>query len=158
MESIGGLPAHPLFVHAPVVLMPLAALVMLVLAFKPTWRHWVGFSLPLAAMVILVFTQLAISSGEEFSEIVPVNTDDHEALAITTRNLIGLFAICSLVLVILERRRVQENQPRWLGPAVLIMVAATTLSSVLATVWMVRTGDEGARLVWENVLRIGIGH
>lgn len=134
--------------------MPLACLLMIVLAFKPTWRRWVGFFLPIVAAVIFAFTQLAISSGEAFSEIVPVNTDDHEALALMTRNLIGLFVVSSLLLVVLDRRQAKGDGPSWLGLGVTIMVAITTISSVLATAWMVRTGDEGARLVWDSVLLV----
>ncbi len=132
--------------------MPLACLVTVVLGFKSRWRRWVGFFLPIAAAVIFIFTQLAISSGDAFSEIVPVNTDDHEALALMTRNWIGLFTVSSLILAFFDRWQAKDDGPDWLSIAVPAMVAVTILSSVAATVWMVRTGDEGARLVWENVL------
>jgi len=56
-----------------------------------------------------------------------------------------------LLLSIFDRWQAKGG-PGWLRSAVLIMVVITSLSSVVATVWMARTGDEGARLVWENVL------
>ncbi|MEZ5096403.1 MAG: DUF2231 domain-containing protein [Nocardioides sp.] len=38
-DTIGGLPIHPLVVHAAVVLGPLAALLLLGYAFRPGWAH-----------------------------------------------------------------------------------------------------------------------
>ena len=153
MESINGLPAHPLFVHAPVVLMPLATIVTLVLAFRPTWRRRVGFALPAVAVVILALTQLAISSGNAFDEIVGtrVNTDDHESLALMTRNFIAVFVVASLLLALFDRWHAKGGSGA-AGSGVLLLVAVTTISSLLATTWMIRTGDEGARLVWDGIL------
>ena len=40
---IAGLPVHPLVVHAAVVLLPLAALVLILLVFVPAWRTRFGW-------------------------------------------------------------------------------------------------------------------
>lgn len=37
MDSIFGIPAHPLFVHIPVVLIPLAAVGVVIMVIRPTW-------------------------------------------------------------------------------------------------------------------------
>lgn len=133
--------------------MPLATLATLVLAFRPTWRRRVGFVLPVVAVVVLGVTQLAISSGSAFDEIVGdrVDTDTHESLALMTRNFIGVFVVASLLLAILDRWHVRGG-PSFVGSGVLVLVVAAVASSLLATAWMIRTGDEGARLVWDGIL------
>lgn len=153
MESINGLPAHPLFVHAPVVLMPLAMLGTLVLAFRPAWRRRVGFLLPGVAVIVLGVTQLAISSGSAFDEVVGdrVDTETHEGLALMTRNFIAVFLVASLLLALLDRWHARGGPP-FVGSGILLAVVVTVASSLLATAWMVRTGDEGARLVWDGIL------
>ncbi len=61
--TVFGLPAHPLIVHATVVLVPAAALAVLVAALWPRFRAWAGWG-PLAlAVVALVLTPLSTSSG-----------------------------------------------------------------------------------------------
>lgn len=152
MESISGLPAHPLFVHAPVVLVPLAMLFALACAARPGLRRRAGWALAGAAVVTLVATQLAVSSGYRFDELLDgaADTSDHQALGETTRNLVAVFAVGSLVTAVLDRPGGGPSaRRRW---AVLAAMAVTTLSSVMATLWVIRTGDEGARLVWDGVI------
>ena len=153
METINGLPAHPLFVHAPVVLMPLTLIAMMVLAARPQLRRRSGLALAAAALVVLLSTQLSIMSGDAFDEALDgaVNVDDHADLAQTTRNFLVVFVLAATGFAVLDRKN-SEGAPRWYGPTSTGLVAVAAVSSLLATVWMVRTGDEGARLVWDNLL------
>ena len=41
-DQLFDLPAHPLLIHAPIVLLPIAAILTIVLAFKPAWRRRAG--------------------------------------------------------------------------------------------------------------------
>ncbi|MGI9616287.1 MAG: DUF2231 domain-containing protein [Acidimicrobiales bacterium] len=154
MESFNGLPAHPLFIHAPVMLVPLTTLLTLVFVVRPMWRRRAWYALPGAAALCIGTTQLAIMSGEAFDEIAgdAIDTSTHETLALWTRAFLVLFFVASLVLAVLDRRLATGSGPGWAGSGVLIMVAVTTILSILASVWMFRTGDEGARLVWDGVL------
>ncbi len=153
MESINGLPAHPLFVHAPVVLLPLTTLAMLILAVRPQLRRRSGLALAAATVVVLVLTQLAISSGLAFDEALEgaINVDDHEALANMTRNFLIVFVLAAIGFAVLDRKT-DEGSPTWFKPASTSLVGLAAISSVLATIWMVRTGDEGAKLVWGTTL------
>lgn len=63
-STILGLPAHPLIVHAVVVLVPLAALLLGACAVSPRFRHWARYATPATALVGLVLVPLATSSGE----------------------------------------------------------------------------------------------
>lgn len=154
MESFNGLPAHPLFVHAPVVLVPLSTLLTLVLAVRPMWRRRAWYALPAAGLLSLGLTQLAIGSGEAFDDVVGdrIDTGTHENLALWTRAFLVAYLVAALILAVLDRRLAKANGPAWIGSGVLLTVVVTTVLSILATLWMFRTGDEGARLVWDGVL------
>ena len=45
IETFFGLPAHPLMVHLPVVLIPLAGIIAIVFAFRPAWLDRFGWHL-----------------------------------------------------------------------------------------------------------------
>ncbi len=138
------------------VLVPITTLIALVLAVRPTWRRRAWFVLPAAGAIGLFLTQMAIMSGVAFDEIAgdAVDTSTHESLALGTRALIAIFLVASVVLAVLDRRVDKGGADSWVGSGVLVMVAITTLSSILASVWMYRTGHEGARLVWDGVLTV----
>ena len=165
MDTINGLPAHPFFVHAPVVLTPLAAAVAVVLAVRPGRRADWSLHLAGGAVVILVLTQLTVSSGEALAELAgdAIDVTRHRGLGLMARNLVAAFAVLATLTAGLDRRRgrigdVGEGEPgsdggRW--PAVGAGLSA--LAAVAAVVWMARAGDEGARLVWESVVRSAQG-
>jgi len=63
-STVFGLPTHAILVHATVVLVPLAALAVLLHAFWPAARRRLGFVTPLLALAALVLTPLSTESGE----------------------------------------------------------------------------------------------
>lgn len=151
MKTFLGLPAHPLFVHAPLVLVPLVALAAVVLAVRPQWRRRGSAALAVAALVTMVATFLAMQSGEAFAPAVEdvVNIDTHKSLAETTRLLVALFFVGSVVVAVLDRMR-GDGRP-WADTAAQAVVAVTAVVAVAGSVWMARTGHEGAKLVWDGV-------
>ncbi len=69
-ETIGGLPLHPLIVHATVVIVPLAALAVLLYAFVPRFRAWSGILTPATALAAMVLAPLSTSTGEGLEHMV----------------------------------------------------------------------------------------
>ncbi|MCA9849748.1 MAG: hypothetical protein KC461_03785 [Dehalococcoidia bacterium] len=65
ISQVPALPAHPLIVYAAVVLVPPAALAVLLTAWRRDWRR--AYSLPIAliAWAGWAFSQLAAGSGEQ---------------------------------------------------------------------------------------------
>lgn len=155
INSLFGVPAHPLFVHLPVVLTPLAALTALVM-FRTRWRKsflWVTVAL---SGVALLGAQLAVGSGEQLEESVRETQalELHAGLGEATRTLIAVFFFVTLALavydLILARR--SDEKPSALGRQIAtVMTAAMVLSGTFATVWVVRTGHQGAEITWEDV-------
>ncbi|VXA93786.1 DUF2231 domain-containing protein [Aeromicrobium sp. 9AM] len=140
-----GLPLHPLIVHATVVIVPLAALTVLLAALWPRFRGWAG---PLPAglsLVGLILVPLSTSTGETLERHVP-----HSALLERHTHLadgllpwmIGLLAV-AVVGYALHRR------PTSISRAVPIVVAVLTVVAVVGTtVQVVRIGESGAKAAW----------
>ncbi|WP_129305338.1 DUF2231 domain-containing protein [Streptomyces sp. L2] len=64
LTVVGGLPAHVLFVHFVVVLVPLTALALVAGAIWPGAARRMGIVLPLLALVTLASVPLATHAGE----------------------------------------------------------------------------------------------
>jgi preprotein translocase subunit SecG len=159
MDTLFDLPAHAFLIHAPIVLLPLAAVVTIVLAVRPAWRRAAGWWMVggLALVGLLVF--LAKSSGEELDAAFAgaVDVSEHEQLANTTFVLTLVWLVAYAVLVAVDHRADTssaggEVSLRAQPVGVLLLSGASVVLAVLATVWLVRTGHEGSRVVWEPTM------
>ena len=63
-DKLFDLPAHPLLIHAPIVLLPIAAIATVVLVVKPAWRARAGWWMVGSLFVIVVLLFGAKESGE----------------------------------------------------------------------------------------------
>ncbi|MCB0995305.1 MAG: hypothetical protein KDB21_09460 [Acidimicrobiales bacterium] len=153
MESLFDLPAHPLFVHVPVVLTPIVCLVAVVLAARPALRARYGWWFLGGVGVVVVGMLLAISSGEAFDDILDgaVPTKKHRDLAETTRLIMFGWVLAIAALFTVDRIGA-DRRDGWVQPARLACSALTVVTAVLLTVWVIRTGHEGARITWTGIL------
>ncbi len=166
METFSGLPAHPLFVHAPLVLLPLVALLTVIACVRSGWhRRW---TIPLTAAtgVLLVMLFASNESGEFLAEELGLQraVGDHEELAEQTMILTLLMFLGHVAAVVLSRlarrargaRALAENTDEptttasWLLPTSTVIRFGTAAVAVLATFWIFRTGHEGASVVWDG--------
>jgi len=149
LDTIAGIPSHPLFVHAPVVLIPLVGLAAVVLAFRPDWRTRLGWWPAVAAGVCLIATFLAVGSGNALDERLDglVNTERHESLALTTLALVALFFGATVAQRLL---RESDGRLRLVKRAVTFLVV---ISAGMAVWWTFLTGEEGARITWSGVVQ-----
>src|SRR5215211_6312953 len=70
--EIDGLPAHALLVHVVIVMVPLAALVLVVTALWPAERDRLGWMAPLLTVVALISVLLTTHAGEWLSERIAI--------------------------------------------------------------------------------------
>lgn len=155
METLFDLPAHPFFVHAPLVLSPLVALAAIAIAVRPAWQRRLGLPVVAASFVVLVATFLAGESGEALDELLQgtAAVREHEELADTTRVLVfGLFVVLGALVGIGRLVARRAEAPSWGRPARLGLSALTVVLAVASTVWMVRTGHSGAESHWTGVV------
>ncbi len=165
MKTIWNIPAHPLFVHAPIVLLPLLAIVTIVAAVRPGVAKRLGHWLPIASFLVFVSVQLAMQSGEELYNVVVKEKGKalakHRDLANTTRVLAFGMLVATVALWFWGRRRAKSagatnaEGPTRRDPVLLGIAAVVIVLSALSTVWLVRTGHEGARIHWKGVIPAG---
>ncbi|MDO8106408.1 hypothetical protein Q6348_04270 [Isoptericola sp. b441] len=170
--TIGGLPVHPLVVHAAVVLVPVAAVTVLLAALWPRFRRWSGW-LP-AVLAIGAFGAAAVAkeTGEALLAKVPGSAELARHMALGTD-----VALWSAVLVVVaggvtltswvERRlpwmpalpdRIGVRtgdavaMPTWWS-AVVAVLAVVVAAGV--TIVVVLAGHSGATAVWTTLLPNG---
>ena len=160
ISNLFGLPAHPLLVHVPVVLIPLAALGAIAIAVRPAWRIRFGALVVAIAGVGLLGLQLAMGAGEELEEHVKETeaVERHADLAgITRLSAIVFFVVVTAFVVYDHRRRslairTGPGSPAAVRPSRLLvaLAALTVVTSILATGAVVQAGHTGAEAVWER--------
>jgi hypothetical protein len=154
LESLFGLPAHPLVVHAAVVLVPLAAVGTVAIAVWRSARRRFGWLVVAFGVAGFVFALLAQGSGEELEHKVEESelVEEHAELGDTMPWFALPIAVTAAGVVLLDRRRSRDGgQPAWVGPAVVIVSTAAVLSSVVGTVRIAQVGHSGARATWQEI-------
>ncbi|POM22610.1 hypothetical protein BTM25_55600 [Actinomadura rubteroloni] len=150
-----GLPAHPLLVHVPVVLVPLLSAAVAALAARPAWRLRFGVAAGGALVAVMAATMLAAGAGEALRDAragggpVPAAVAEHGELGGQLRVLVVALTVVFLAVLVLDARRARVPEPG--RAAVLAGRAAAALVvvlAVLALVWVVRAGHAGAELTW----------
>lgn len=152
LNNLFGLPAHPLLVHLPVVMVPLAAIGAIVLAVRPNLWARAGWWVTGAAGVGMVGAILAAGSGEELEHKVERSqTLEHHAQLGETARLLSVILFVVLVAVMLLRKyRASDMAKRAVAIAVGVVLGA---SAVAATWAMVATGHNGAKASWCEVTK-----
>ena len=152
INSLFGLPAHPLVVHAAVVLVPLAAAGTVVIALSSRARRRFGSVVVALGIAAFAFTLLAESSGEPLeerlaeSELVEAHAELGEAMAWFALPI----AVSAAGLVVLDRRPGDERSGTG-RPLMLVVATVAVLASAIGTVRIVQVGHSGARATWQEV-------
>lgn len=156
--EIQGLPAHPLLVHGPVVLIPLMALLGIAMIIRPAWRITLGPWVVLLGVVMFAMTFLAAHTGEELQANVASTQmiKDHaqQGGALRPIALALLVAIFLLVAPAWSIARGGRGPLATLGRSPLwniVSIVLVVLTGVLATYWVIQTGHSGATAVWHKV-------
>jgi hypothetical protein len=148
MWEVNGLPLHPLVVHAAVIFGPIAALSGIAYAVLPKYRdrlRWVTLVLALIAFGSIWaawFTGNNFYGSDRFARVsgeLKDNIEHHKSLASVLRWLTTAFAVVTVAAVWQHSRT---------GTTRLVLNGLVVLSAVLMLIWVVLTGDAGARSVW----------
>lgn len=163
METLFGLPAHPLLVHVPVVLVPLAAIAVVAMAIRPKWLRTFGPAVATMAGIGMIGTFLAASTGEELEdtrraagETISKTLDEHAELGDAAQAYCAVFFVLVLAWVVFawwrnrageEKAVAKVRKPKVI--AIALMVLALVSGAVAATS-IAATGHNGAKAVWEG--------
>jgi hypothetical protein len=170
LKAYEGLPAHPLFIHVPVILIPLSVLGSLTLVIKRGWWERYGVLLASVAVVAMASVFLAMGAGEALRTALHLSGSFGPAALIARhasaadKLRITYIVFTAVVLLALAAHRIAAGKPtglvaldKTLGTpsAVLVLRVALVLLAIGNAYMVWKVGDLGAKAVWENRLSGG---
>jgi hypothetical protein len=155
-----GLPAHPLILHVPVILVPILGLILLVAAARPALFQRYALAIGGLTVVTLASTILTVGAGKAFRTDRANFTEghrlsEHAQSGETLRLVMVLLGAVVLFAVLLS----QAHEGSRLGflsgvaasPGVRVALRALfVIGAVAAIFFVIRTGHLGAQLTWQR--------
>lgn len=154
-ERVLGLPAHPLFIHAAVVLVPLLAVAGILYAVWPGARRHVRWTMIVLAVATPGAVFAAKESGEAFgkndnfqSPQLQEKIEQHEGFGTTLFLIVLGLALIVLVMAYLVRPAAGES----VGPVMAhwALAGLTVVLALAAFYYVFKAGDTGAKMVWDG--------
>lgn len=151
MSVLASIPIHPLLVHVPVVMLPLAALGAIALVVRPRWVQHYGWLVVAGAVVAFGGSFLAAGSGDDLMEQYQ-NSGQHISKTLSTHaDLGGAVQWVALLFLALVASWVWLRKRQFGKPVVrTVLSVLVVLSAVAATAMVVEAGHNGATAKWEQ--------
>jgi hypothetical protein len=165
-DTVAGLPLHPLVVHATVVVVPVAALAVLLAAASPRFRRWAGLGPPALSLLALVLVPVSTRSGEALQRRIGGGGElvtRHAELGDGLLPWVVALALVAALVAVRERRAVaaadggggpRDDDARPAGARSPLGVALAVAALLVAGGTIVQTvlaGHSGATAVWSGV-------
>jgi hypothetical protein len=162
----GGLPAHPLFIHVPVILIPTTIVAAIVFVVKPQWLTRYGIALALVSIVAMSSIFLAMQAGAALRGALNLQGEaaklisEHSQAAHILAIVYVLFT--ATLIVTFAAQRISGGMPTGLGivdsllspkPMLTALRVVLVVLSLVAGYMCFRTGDLGAKAVWQGRLQ-----
>lgn len=158
-----GLPAHPLFLHIPVMLVPITALCAIACVIRPQWFPRYGIALSVVSIVAMSSIFLTMRAGSALEQRLGLNGDpliqthSHDAKILAVLYV----AFTAITIITFASHRISGGMPTGLGVVDRLLSPALTVIALrvllvllaLGSVYMCfKTGDAGAKAVWQSRL------
>jgi hypothetical protein len=165
-----GLPAHPLFVHVPVILIPTTIVAAVVFVIKPQWLTRYGIALALVSIVAMSSIFLAMQAGAALRGALNLQgqsaklISEHSQAAHILAIVYVLFT--ATLIVTFAAQRISGGMPTGLGivdsllspkPMLTASRVVLVVLALVAGYMCFRTGDLGAKAVWQGRLQAAHG-
>jgi uncharacterized membrane protein len=151
-----GLPAHPLFVHVPVVLIPTTVVAAVVFMVKPEWLTRYGIALALVSIAAMSSIFLTMQAGAALRAALHLQGQAAQAAHI----LAYIYVVFTATLIVtFAARRISSGMPTGLHIVDRLLSPTSTFAALrivlvllaLGAGFMVyRTGTLGAQAVWQG--------
>lgn len=145
-DVVGGLPVHPLAIHSVVVLVPLAALGLVVAVLNTAFRKRFAVALVVLLGVAVPLAFVSKESGIALSRRIGI-TESHQTLGGTYPVWLAVLFGVAVVWLLVTRRSDSVLIRRIVG-GVLIFTA------VQVTVLTFLVGHSGAQATWQDVIPV----
>ncbi len=165
-----GLPAHPLFIHVPVILIPTTIVAAIVFVIKPDWLARYGIALALVSIVAMSSIFLALQSGAALRGALGLQgqaaklISEHSQAAHILAIVYVLFT--ATLILTFAAKRISGGMPTGQSlvdgilssPAIFGALRVALVLLAIGGGYMVfRVGDLGAKAVWEGRLQSAHG-
>jgi len=162
----GGLPAHPLFVHVPVVLIPVTVIAAVVFVFRTDWLERYGIALSLASIVAMSSIFVTMQAGAALRGALNLQGEagklisEHAQAAHILAYIYVLFT--AALIVTFAARRISGGRPTGLALADVPLSSRAVFTGLRVVLVLLaigagymtfRTGDLGAKAVWKGRLQ-----
>lgn len=161
--SFAGLPLHVLLVHAVIILTPLVALALVLIAAWPAARRILWLPVLISAALLLPLGLITIEAGKWLEQRVPAapliqeHTAQGEDIVPWLNALLAAAAVIAAwaVVELIAARRASDPEPLRLGRALRITAGVVLTIGAIAVAagasWtLVQIGESGSRAVWEG--------
>jgi uncharacterized membrane protein len=144
----GELPLHPLVVHLTVVLIPLAALSVVLAAVWPAARRRLGILPPILALLALILVPITTSAGEWLADRVAKTplVERHEELG--ERMLPWAVALFAVAVAMWAWHRFAKATGRIRLTVSILLAVAAIVVACGSVITVVQIGESGAAAVW----------
>ncbi len=161
LESFGGLPTHPLLVHFPIVLIPVALILAVLTVFWRRYQRGLSIALLITAVIGGGAGFLASESGEKLQHRLPNGHEElirsHASYGDTAKVLCVFTVLLAIIYVAWIWRDKLRMSPgtavgRFLSRgwvAVVLSVAIIGISAA-STTWVILAGHSGATAAWQK--------
>jgi len=158
MQTVNGLPAHVLLVHAIVVLLPLSAALLALTALWPAARRRLAGPNVILSLLVVVLVPITTSAGEWLEHRLTPNPLIHHHAELGDTAIYAAVSVAVLAVLLWWRQREAAGRTparrTYLAPTSSALTTVVTVLAVLvsaAAVYdVVRIGDSGAKASWTN--------
>jgi uncharacterized membrane protein len=142
-DTIAGLPVHPLVIHFVVVIVPLAAVGLIVAVVNRAFRRRFASALVGLLVVSVPLAFVAKESGESLAERVGI-TERHQSLGDIFPLWVTVLAVVTVVWYLIARRDGSDVLRKIAGVAVIaVSIGVTSLTFLV--------GHSGAEATWAKL-------
>lgn len=148
LDTVFGLPVHPLVVHAAVVLIPLAAVGAILMAVWSSFSRRFGVIVVILAGLGAGAAFVAKASGEQLATRVG-EPEAHAELGEVMPLIAAVFFVLVLAFWLFDRGIPgNRTRPAWL----IVLAVVLVVASLVAIGWTIRVGHSGAEATWSAVI------
>ncbi len=146
-DTILGLPVHALVIHAVIVLLPVAALGVILMVAVPRWRPALRWPTLALAFIAVASIPVATRSGHALERRI-----GSSELIVDHRELGDTMLWFGLAMLVLTAAFVFADRAAQRGAVVVSLAVLAVISSGAATVQVIRTGHAGSTAVWQPIV------
>lgn len=159
-NTIGGIPTHPLLIHAAVVFIPLLIVSAIVYAIWPRVRGKIWWAVVALAIIGPVAALFAKLSGQDLRQhlintgvgqgALLVKINQHMSYGTNTLWWTIALGVVTLIVIGYLRRAVPARGTESIAVRTVSVVVTVALGAVTGY-YVFKTGDTGAHIVWQGI-------